>query len=116
MLLPHIDEEWITYDVLYMWVIPALVANRYNIPLAWNAPGVPLAFSEIDNDIVQFLCDAVDYISVRDALAKEVLTTAVDDSRVKVVPDSVLTIPRFFAKDDLTRQLYQEPALIDESL
>lgn len=105
MNLPHISDEWILYDVLHMWVIPSLVAARYGIPLIWNAPGVPVDFVDTDNDIVSTLCEAVDYISVRDNQAKKVLSTAVPPQDITVVPDSVLTIDRFFSKEELADTL-----------
>ncbi|MBR6458947.1 MAG: polysaccharide pyruvyl transferase family protein [Actinomycetaceae bacterium] len=105
MNLPHISDDWILYDVLHMWVIPSLVASQYGIPLVWNAPGVPVDFVDTDNDIVNVLCQAVDYISVRDNQAKKVLSTAVPPQEITVVPDSVLTIDRFFPQEELAESL-----------
>ena len=91
--MPHISEEgWVTYDVLYMWVIPSLIAIRYGVPLLWNAPGVPLHFGSIDKEIVSYLCNAVDYISVRDEEAQKELGMAFTDKEIYVVPDSVLSV------------------------
>lgn len=91
--MPHVSSEgWVIYDVLYMWVIPSLIALKYEIPLVWNAPGVPLHFNETDKEIVSYLCSAVDYISVRDEEAKKELSVAVNTQNIKVVPDSVLSI------------------------
>ena len=101
MYLPHISEEWITYDVLHMWVIPALIAEKFDIPLLWNAPGVPRPFIDEDKHIVSLLCEAVDYISVRDRCARDVLAAAVDADRIHVVPDSVLSISRMITREDL---------------
>lgn len=105
MLLPHISNDWMEYDVLGMWTVPSIVADKYDIPLAWNAPGVPIPFVGHDNFIVRYLCDAVDYLSVRDPEAKRVLATAVPEELIKVVPDSVLSIARFFPKDALAQRL-----------
>lgn len=102
--MPHVSENgWITYDVLYMWVIPSLVALKYEIPLVWNAPGVPLHFSDTDKEIVSYLCQSVRYISVRDEEAKHELERAVDENKIHVVPDSVLSIKNIFKKEQLIK-------------
>ena len=62
MKFSHLGRSWELYDVLYMWVIPSLVANKYNVPLLWNCPGVPIPFSENDSNIVNILCNSADYI------------------------------------------------------
>lgn len=101
MKFPHLEKDWTIYDVLYMWVIPSLVSDKYNIPLLWNCPGVPLEFSENDSIIVDVLCNVVDYISVRDSEAKKVLEKAVEANRINVVPDSVLSIRDVITRNDL---------------
>ena len=100
--MPHVSEDgWVTYDVLYMWVIPSLIALKYEIPLAWNAPGVPLHFSKTDKEIVSYLCQTVKYISVRDEEAKNELKQAVAENKIHVVPDSVLSIKNIFKTKQL---------------
>lgn len=99
--MPHISAEWVDYEVLYMWVIPSIVAQKYNIPLLWNAPGVPLHFTEVEKKAVSWLCDCVDYISVRDYEARKELAAAVSAERIKVVPDTVLSIVDLLKKDEL---------------
>lgn len=104
--MPHISDEWVWYEVLYMWVIPSIVSWKYNIPLIWNAPGVPLKFSELDKPIVRALCQCIDYISVRDEQAKKVLSAAVDSKKIQVVPDTVLSISKIIKKEELL-QIFQ---------
>ena len=109
--MPHVSEEgWVIYDVLYMWVIPSLVSLKYEIPLAWNAPGVPLHFGETDKEIVSYLCGAVDYISVRDEEAKKELSVAVNKEKIKVVPDSVLSIKDIISLDK-ARSIFEKLGL-----
>lgn len=103
--MPHLSSDWITYEVLYMWVIPSIVAWKYNIPLIWNAPGVPLEFMEMDRKIVEKLCECVDYISVRDEEAKNTLAKAVESEKIKVVPDTVLSISELIKKEQLEENL-----------
>lgn len=102
--MPHISESWVIYEVLYMWVIPSLVARRYGIPLFWNAPGVPLHFGDYDKNIVSFLCEAVDYISVRDNEAKKELELVIGSDRIHVVPDTVLSIRNIIQPEMLKKQ------------
>ena len=99
--MPHLSDEWIIYEVLYMWVIPSIVSWKYEVPLIWNAPGVPMNFSELDKNIVRALCQCVDYISVRDEQARKMLSTAYDKENIKVVPDTVLSISNLIKKEEL---------------
>ncbi len=99
--MPHISDEWVIYEVLYMWIIPCIVSWKYDIPLLWNAPGVPMEFSKIDKKIVGALCQCVDYISVRDEQAKKVLSMAYDEEKINVVPDTVLGISQLIEKKEL---------------
>lgn len=101
MKFSHLGRSWELYDVLYMWVIPSLVANKYNVPLLWNCPGVPIPFSENDSNIVNILCNSADYISVRDPEAKKVLKDALEKDTINVVPDSVLSIRDIYTTDYL---------------
>lgn len=104
--MPHLSEEWVDYEVLYMWVIPCIIAGKYQIPLIWNAPGVPLTFHEGEKKIVSFLCHAVDYISVRDYESQKELGQAIDTTRIKVVPDTVLSIRELIVMEEL-KQIFQ---------
>ena len=100
--MPHISQEWVQYEVLYMWVIPCIVAQKYQVPLLWNAPGVPLKFREEEKKIVSYLFDSVDYISVRDYESKNELEKALPSSVIHVVPDTVLSIRDFIPREKLT--------------
>lgn len=100
--MPHISQEWVQYEVLYMWVIPCIIAQKYQVPLLWNAPGVPLKFKEEEKKIVSYLFDSVDYISVRDYESKNELEKALPSGIVHVVPDTVLCIRDLITKEELT--------------
>ncbi len=99
--MPHISQEWVQYEVLYMWVIPCIIAQKYKIPLLWNAPGVPLKFKEEEKKIVSYLLDSVDYISVRDNESKNELEKAFPSGVIHVVPDTVLCIRDLLPKEKL---------------
>lgn len=97
-----------------MWIIPCFVAYKYNIPLLWNAPGVPMKFVDVTKEIVETLCETVDYISVRDEEAKKVLAETMDAEKIKVVPDSVLSISEVYKKEELYNQFLNLPYELKE--
>lgn len=107
--MPHIAKEWVEYEVIYIWTILSLVAQKCHIPLIWNAPGVPMFFEETEKRVVSLLCEGIDYISVRDYLSKEVLSCAVDKNRINVVPDTVLCIRDIISEDELATIFDQLP-------
>ena len=55
---------------------------------AWGS----LHFGSIDKEIVSYLCNAVDYISVRDEEAQKELGMAHRQKKFIFVPDSVLSV------------------------
>lgn len=93
-------ENWDIYDVLYMWMISTMVAKCYNLPVLWNAPGVPLTIPDVHKKVFRILCNNIDYLSVRDEDSKyKLLEAGIKD--VKVIPDTVLTINEIFDKNEL---------------
>lgn len=99
--MPHISENWVEYEVIYIWVIPSLVSQKFNIPIIWNAPGVPMYFTEENKLAVSMLCGGIDYLSVRDQLSKDVLSDIIDTDKIKVVPDTVLGIRDIISEQKL---------------
>lgn len=104
-IIAHVDsyaEDPVIYDVLYMWVIPALVSWRHRVPLLWNAPGAPLHFERFQCDIARDLCRQASYLSVRDEhAAEELYAIGLSSSELVVVPDTVLCISRLFSQEEL---------------
>ena len=86
-----------TFDMI---LYPALVADKYHIPLLWNAPGVPFPFAESQYSLIRALLKQVDYISVRDARSKEFLDRCGGKVAVHHVPDSIMTVADLIEKDD----------------
>lgn len=103
MFIPQVSDDWITYEPLNLWMTSSMVSKKYNIPLVWNAPGCPIPFSKEEAKIVSILMKNVDYISVRDDEAKKVLSSAVNPSDVKVVPDTVFSISKVMPIDTLNK-------------
>lgn len=108
-ILTHVHGKGVglsEYEVLYMWVVPTLLAWKYGVPLLWNAPGVPLEFESNQRDMARYLVRAADYVSVRDGRAKETLCNAgLLPDEVRVVPDSVLSVGNLFLLKDLEEVL-----------
>ena len=69
-------NQYIEYPIYNCWVIPAIVAQKYNVLLAWNNPGVPFHFSGMYKRMVKNLMKTVDYISVRNQFSVEALIVA----------------------------------------
>lgn len=105
--MPHISQEWVDYEVLYMWMIPSIISWKYNIPLLWNAPGVPLKFMNSEKMIVRELCQLADYISVRDRISRNNLMECQITSDVHVVPDTVFSISELISKEELEERFSQ---------
>ena len=102
--MPHVSKDWMVYEMPYMWMIPSLVAYRYSIPLFWNAVGVPKEFTDEQKGIVAYLCEAIDYITVRDEEAYRTLAEALRHKEISVVPDTVLSIRNIVSKQELGEQ------------
>ncbi len=89
-----------TNDSSFLWTLPVIVSQKYNIPLLWNAPGVPFTFSEEQYPLARFCAKHTDYLAVRDEKSKNLLDFCALD-RISVVSDSVVSISRFIGFDKL---------------
>ena len=105
--MPHISKEWVDHEIIYMWMIPSLISWKYNIPLLWNAPGVPLKFMNAEKMIVKELCELVDYISVRDRISKSNLSECQLATDIHVVPDTVFSISELISKEEAEERFAQ---------
>lgn len=105
--MPHISKEWVDYEALYMWMIPSIISWKYNIPLLWNAPGVPYKFMDAEKLLVKELCQLVNYISVRDNVSKCNLEECGVTSEIQVVPDTVFSISELIPKEELEERFSQ---------
>ena len=97
-----------------MWIEPILIANRYSIPVIFNAPGVPFSFSNFKKDNVKKLIECLDYCSVRDNESKENLLSCQIKKDIKVIPDTIIKIYETFGKEELinnAKQLMQKGIL-----
>lgn len=84
-----------------LWLLPALGAASFDLPIVWNAPGVPARFSAGDVDaFVQPVLDSLSYFSVRDLESARNLGIEQPDVN-SLVPDSALEISRVWPAEDL---------------
>ncbi|MFV0395644.1 MAG: polysaccharide pyruvyl transferase family protein [Coprobacillaceae bacterium] len=96
-----------TYPAVYnmafqLWQEPIMIANRYNIPVIFNCPGVPFPFKDEEKEIVKELLETVDYCSVRNEKSKKHL----EDCGVKnviVSPDTIIRIFDVYDKEELSK-------------
>ncbi|MBQ6147582.1 polysaccharide pyruvyl transferase family protein, partial [Candidatus Saccharibacteria bacterium] len=87
---------------LSMWQYPIFVANKYNLPVVFNCPGVPLDFG-INQSIVDYTMDLCPYLSVRDRNAKNTFSVK-NAKKIEVVLDSVNLIDEVYPKKILEKR------------
>ena len=79
-----------------------MLGEKYNIPVIFNAPGVPYYFDKKYQKIIKSIMDKVEYISVRDEESKSILE-ACGIKNIKVVPDTILCINEIFTQEELKK-------------
>lgn len=75
-----------------LWVLPSIIAVKYNIKLIWNCNGVPFSFLNSQHNLVNSILELTDYISVRDIASCNFLKECNNDLDIKIYPDSVCLI------------------------
>jgi len=70
------------------WLAPIFLAHTANVPVAWNAPGVPSEIPSWAHALVRASVAISAYVNVRDQASHDRLTRVVSDTRVEIVPDS----------------------------
>jgi hypothetical protein len=85
------DLGQVAYPAL--WLGATTLAAAYDLPIAWNAPGVPFAEpSWPAKDVFFAAAAAADYLSVRDEESRNRL----DVQRAAIVPDTAVEISRLW--------------------
>jgi GT2 family glycosyltransferase/polysaccharide pyruvyl transferase WcaK-like protein len=82
------------------WAIPSIHLAK-TASILWNAPGVPVPFTEEQAVLVRALTSQADYLSVRDEISKNLLRQAGVKGSIEIVPDTALLMPRHFSPEDL---------------
>jgi hypothetical protein len=84
-----------------LWLGATLAGALRDIPIAWNAPGVPHPFSSRQQKLVGAALRAASYVSVRDEGSRRLLGTDAADADILLVPDPIADLPRLWSKADL---------------
>jgi hypothetical protein len=83
-----------------LWLGATLAAALHDMPVAWNAPGVPHPFTTVQRPVVAASCRAADYLAVRDRGSADLLDPPVDVA-CAVVPDPVAGIAAMWPRAGL---------------
>ena len=83
-----------------LWLGATLAGAIRDVPVVWNAPGVPFPLRPSQADAVAAALRAADYVSLRDRGAAD-LIGAPDDVEVMIVPDTVADLPRLWPRRSL---------------
>lgn len=76
------------YPMDKIWCIPFFMKMKYNIPLIWNAPGIPYDF-DVDKELAALLFGNIDYLSVRNEFSRHVLLECgIPEEDITIVPDT----------------------------
>lgn len=95
------------------WLTPIIIANRYNIPVVFNNPGVPFCFDDLESRIAKRLISNVGYCSVRDELSQNILINCgLDD--VHFSPDTIMAIRDVYNISEL--KLNKDKLIVDNKI
>ncbi len=83
-----------------LWIGASLLSKKLNLPVLWNAPGVPFFLHRSQSQQVSEALKASKYINVRDEGSAEILRKNCG-IEPKVVPDTALDIGRMWPKPSL---------------
>ncbi len=89
-----------TWSGLGLWLGATLAAALRDVPIAWNAPGVPHPFTARQRELIALVLGATSYVSVRD-LGSARLLGGPEDGRLSVVPDPIAEIATLWSKESL---------------
>ncbi len=87
---------------LQLWIYPIILAKQNNIPIIFNAVGVPNDFNIKDSKVLQYIVSKVDYLCVRDIESKNALEK-IGINNIIMVPDSVFSIKKVYPVDLLNK-------------
>jgi hypothetical protein len=74
-----------------LWLGATLAGALRDVPVVWNAPGVPFPFASPRRPMLAAMLAAADYVALRDTASAELLATPGID--IAVVPDTVFDLP-----------------------
>ncbi|MBM6699816.1 polysaccharide pyruvyl transferase family protein [Bifidobacterium pullorum subsp. saeculare] len=97
------DEEFVDYPMDKVWAIPSFMKMKHDVPLIWNAPGIPYDF-DADEALAHFLLGNIDYLSVRNEFSAKVLEhCGLPSGGIHLVPDTGFALRTIASEDELIR-------------
>jgi|GEM_PF-2915894 glycosyltransferase involved in cell wall biosynthesis len=81
------------------WAGASLLAAKLDVPVAWNAPGVPGPLPEFFAPAARAALECVDYLSVRDRRSQGHLA-GLTAQPIEVVADTAIAVARFWPESD----------------
>jgi hypothetical protein len=84
-----------------LWLGATLAGALRDVPVAWNAPGVPHPFSARQHGLINAALRAASYLSVRDRGSARLLA-APPDASLSIVPDPIAELARVWPKPGLS--------------
>lgn len=100
-----------------LWLGATLAAALRDVPVAWNAPGVPHPFSSRHHGLIRPALRAASYLSVRDGGSLRLLEPSAE-AAIAIVPDPVAELPALWPRRDLASDfhtLLQRKGLADDT-
>ncbi len=85
-----------------LWLGPALAAAAHDMPILWNAPGLPHPLAGHWRSLFGSALDASDYVSVRDEASRQLALETASRADIQVVPDTAAEIARLWPAAGLT--------------
>lgn len=83
------------------WSGASEIGAHRNVPVCWNAPGVPRAFTPAGAKLLSWAIDQVGYLSVRDLPSARALGLSGIERPATVVPDTALDAPDLWTASEL---------------
>jgi len=84
-----------------LWLSASALARQNNIPLCWNAPGVPRPLTRRFSALLQWALSHSQYLAVRDRQSCENLVMSGISSQIRVVPDTALGVRHLWSEAEL---------------
>ena len=85
-----------------LWLGAAYVAARDDLPLCWNAPGVPAPFDTAAARFMRWTGSVTDHASVRDTESRLLLQKAGVEAQMGVVPDTAVEVSRLWKEEEIS--------------
>ena len=95
------STDFEAYPMDKVWLVPCFMKMKYNVPLLWNAPGIPFDF-DADKALAHYLFSNIDYLSVRNDFSKQVLIDCgIPDAAIQRVPDTGFSLKNVATDQEL---------------